>query len=99
MGYHKIILKNDISILKQIVWEIKKWHRPKLSRPSGSEDIEENNILHIWPMTQEPCGLQKFNFHTAKTNVNILTLYDVNSEQHLININWCSWPNTIMFIS
>ena len=24
---------------------------------------------------------------TAKTNVNILTLYDVNSEQHLININ------------
>ena len=24
---------------------------------------------------------------TAKTNVNILTLDDVNSEQHLININ------------
>ena len=27
------------------------------------------------------------NWCTAKTNVNILTLYDVNSEQHLININ------------
>ena len=27
------------------------------------------------------------NDYTAKTNVNILTLYDVNSEQHLININ------------
>ena len=28
-----------------------------------------------------------FIFYTAKANVNILTLYDVNSEQHLININ------------
>ena len=31
-----------------------------------------------------------FNVHayTAKTNVNILTLYDVNSEQHLRGVEW-----------
>ena len=33
-------------ILKQIVWETRKWHN-NFDRPSGSLVIDQNNILHI----------------------------------------------------
>ena len=43
--------KNNVRILKQIVWEIQKWHLKILAdscRLIGSWVIDENNILHFW---------------------------------------------------
>ena len=63
-----------------------------------ADDVGQNP-KRFWSFVKSKAAsppVSAFTNNTAKTNVNILTLYDVNSEQHLININWCSWPNTML---
>ena len=50
-------LKNNMSILKQIVWETQKLHQ-NFNRPSGSWIIDQNISKPI--LSQEPLGLLKF---------------------------------------
>ena len=40
------VLKNNICILKWILWEIQKWHL-NVSRPSDSWGTDQNNILPV----------------------------------------------------
>ena len=56
------VWKISMFILKQMVWEIKKWHL-NFSRPIGSWVISQNGILHVLIKTQEPWGLPKFSCH------------------------------------
>ena len=42
----KIVKKNNINILKEIVWETQKWHY-NFSRTHGSRVIDKNNIFHV----------------------------------------------------
>ena len=70
-------LENNLGILKQIIWKTQKWHC-NFSTPSSSWVIDQNNILHVWSITQEQRGLVKFQCHIGVSQticLRMLTLF------------------------
>ena len=81
----KIFGKNNISILKQIVWETQKWHY-NFSRPSSCRVIDQNNILNVL----------SYNPRTAEASKILMTF--LSSSDNLLQDNHIFFFKKILII-